>query len=140
MTSCKNKRPTTGARRLVAPFLVLALAVAAPGCAEDTAKMKTQITSACPLMPGMSWIDGYAGISDNDGSPFLGCANRQNLEKMIVDPRDLVRGRILDAADGERESNGIAAYKQSRKGSGQPDQAMPAPVLSFRPTSSGATQ
>lgn len=40
----------------------------------------------------------------------LGCANRTNLALMIADPKDLLRPKILDSADGIRAVNAVDRY------------------------------
>jgi pilus assembly protein CpaD len=44
----------------------------------------------------------------------LGCATAVNLGLMIADPADLVRGRGLGPADGEREAEAIERYRTGK--------------------------
>ncbi|KZN12260.1 CpaD family pilus assembly lipoprotein [Marinomonas sp. TW1] len=43
----------------------------------------------------------------------LGCANRANLAQMVADPRDLMRGRALDKADGIYAVESVTRYHES---------------------------
>jgi pilus biogenesis lipoprotein CpaD len=40
----------------------------------------------------------------------LGCSNAHNLGQMLADPRDLVGGRTMDSASGERETIGVRQH------------------------------
>lgn len=42
----------------------------------------------------------------------LGCANRANLARMVSDPRDLVRPRVLSAADGTASAAAVQRYQE----------------------------
>jgi pilus assembly protein CpaD len=44
----------------------------------------------------------------------LGCATETNLGLMVAEPRDLVRGRSLDTADGVREAEAVGRYRSGR--------------------------
>ncbi|GFM81752.1 hypothetical protein PSCICN_24440 [Pseudomonas cichorii] len=44
----------------------------------------------------------------------LGCANRANIARMVSDPRDLVRPRTLDSADGNQANNAVQRYQESK--------------------------
>lgn len=44
----------------------------------------------------------------------LGCSTRANLERMVANPGDLVRGRDLGPADGIREIGAIQRYHEDR--------------------------
>ncbi|MFJ4142793.1 CpaD family pilus assembly lipoprotein [Pseudomonas sp. NPDC089734] len=44
----------------------------------------------------------------------LGCANRANIARMVSDPRDLVRPRTLDSADGNQANNAVQRYQENK--------------------------
>lgn len=46
-----------------------------------------------------------------DGVGALGCANRSNLARMVRDPRDLSRPRVLGPADGKAAAAAIDRYQ-----------------------------
>ena len=62
---------------------------------------------ACPDWSRKSGMD-YA----NKPHTNFGCATETNLGLMIADPRDLVRGRKLDPADGVHQAEGIVRYRE----------------------------
>ena len=75
--------------------VVLVLAVALTATAAEARRAKPVPPAAPPCAGNVQ------------SSPFFGCANANNLEAMVADPRDLVRGReqvgsdaILEAAAG----------------------------------------
>lgn len=61
----------------------------------------------CTIVNPDEWaVRPYSAIGN------LGCANRANLARMVSDPRDLVRPRTLDAADGSNLANGVQRYQE----------------------------
>ncbi|SIT20562.1 CpaD family pilus assembly protein [Insolitispirillum peregrinum] len=59
----------------------------------------------CSIAGTDSWaVTPYSAVGP------LGCANRANLARMVSDPRDLVRPRTLDPADGTRANAAIQRY------------------------------
>lgn len=91
-------------RLLPAALAVIALQA---GCIDEHAPVAVQ--SSCP-----PWVDYPRDNHINDASPYLGCTNRANLEQMLDDKQDIVAGRTLGAASGERESNVVKAYQEGR--------------------------
>jgi type IV pilus biogenesis protein CpaD/CtpE len=90
---------------LFARSYVFAVAVALAGCTQ------------APLVaarPCPAWVDYPADSHSNGSSPYLGCTNRANLERMLEDKRDLVAGRRLGPARGERESLAVKAYDEGK--------------------------
>lgn len=65
---------------------------------------------ACPDWSRKTGID-YA----NKPHTNFGCATETNLGLMIADPRDLVRGRKLDPADGVHQAEGIVRYREGEQ-------------------------
>ncbi len=60
------------------------------------------------------WVE-LAGTDYSARAPAdLGCTNRQNLEHMVEDPNDLVRGRHLGPADAARESLAVRNYEDGK--------------------------
>lgn len=94
--------------RLLAATLTLALAACA---SQPPPKPASKAAAVTPCPP---WVDYPANLHSNANSPYLGCANRANLEQMLVDKHDLVRGRKLGPANGERESSAVKAYEQGK--------------------------
>lgn len=62
---------------------------------------------ACPDWSRRSGVD-YANLPHSN----FGCATETNLGLMIANPRDLVRGRTLDPADGVHQAEGIVRYRE----------------------------
>ena len=91
-------------RLLPAALAVIALQ---SGCIDQHAPVAVE--SPCP-----AWVDYPKDIHINDPSPYLGCTNRANLEQMLDDKQDIVAGRTLGAASGERESNAVKAYQEGK--------------------------
>lgn len=65
---------------------------------------------ACPDWSRKTGLD-YA----NKPHTNFGCATATNLGHMIADPRDLVRGRKLDPADGVHQAEGIVRYREGEQ-------------------------
>ncbi|MGI9486293.1 MAG: CpaD family pilus assembly protein [Geminicoccaceae bacterium] len=65
---------------------------------------------ACPDWSRKTGLD-YA----NKPHTNFGCATASNLGLMIADPRDLVRGRKLDPADGVHQAEGIVRYREGEQ-------------------------
>lgn len=65
---------------------------------------------ACPDWSRKTGVD-YA----NKPHTNFGCATATNLGLMIADPRDLVRGRKLDSADGVHQAEGIVRYREGEQ-------------------------
>ncbi len=94
--------------RLVAAPLALTLAA----CAAQPAPKPAVATAASTPCP--TWTDEPADPHSNANSLYLGCANRANLDAMVVDKHDLIVGRKLGPADGERELSAVEDYKQGK--------------------------
>lgn len=63
-------------------------------------------TTRCQIANSTNWtIHPYYGIG------ALGCANRANIASMASDPRDLVRPRTLEGADGRAAVLAIERYQ-----------------------------
>ncbi|WP_207281858.1 CpaD family pilus assembly lipoprotein [Pseudomonas sp. FW300-N2F2] len=61
----------------------------------------------CTIVNPAEWaVRPYTAIGN------LGCANRANLARMVSDPRDLIRPRTLDAADGSTFANAVQRYQE----------------------------
>lgn len=61
----------------------------------------------CGIAKPDTWtVEPYQGIGG------LGCANRANLARMVSDPRDLVRPRVLDPADGVQAERAVRQYQE----------------------------
>lgn len=59
----------------------------------------------CSITDPKAWaVTPYSAVGP------MGCANRANLARMVSDPRDLVRPRTLDAADGTRANAAVQRY------------------------------
>ncbi len=58
------------------------------------------------------WSDPPGRSYDNQPSRNLGCATAKNFGIMVANPRDLVRGRALSPADGERQARSIELYRK----------------------------
>lgn len=52
-------------------------------------------------------VNPYAAFNN------LGCANRANIARMVSDPRDMARPRVLTPADGVHAQEAIARYHES---------------------------
>lgn len=91
-------------------------------------------TAALPCPP---WVEFPASHYSNRDSIYLGCTNALNLERMLERPNDLILGRSLGPASGERESKAVERYNQGKVtsliGAGA---AAPAVVM---PASGGST-
>ncbi|WP_167730287.1 CpaD family pilus assembly lipoprotein [Terasakiella sp. SH-1] len=61
-----------------------------------------------------NWTDDPNATYHNQPHSNFGCATAANLALMIGNPRDLVRGRDLSAADGAVLSNSLIQYRQPR--------------------------
>ena len=71
-----------------------------------------------PPSAGMScapWFNFPADAHGNRDSPFLGCANDQNLAAMVAHPEDLVQGRALAPADGEKTARAVETWRQGKE-------------------------
>jgi pilus assembly protein CpaD len=64
---------------------------------------------ACPDWSRRSGLD-----FDNLPMSNLGCATTTNLGLMVAEPKDLVRGRPLDRADGIHQAEGIVRYRTGK--------------------------
>jgi len=82
-----------------------ALAALLSGCTH----VPMAATPACP-----AWVDYPADDHSNDDSPYLGCVSRANLELMLDDKHDVIAGRSLGPANGERESSTVKAYEEGK--------------------------
>jgi len=91
-------------RLLPAALAVIALQ---SGCATEHAPLA--VDSQCP-----AWVDYPKDRHINDGSPYLGCTNRANLEQMLDDKQDVAAGRTLGPASGERESKVVKDYQEGK--------------------------
>ena len=85
----------------------LALIALLSGCIDEHAPLAVE--SPCP-----AWVDYPKDNHINDGSPYLGCANRVNLEQMLDNKQDVAAGRTLGPASGEREGNAVKAYQEGK--------------------------
>ncbi|AEF53248.1 CpaD family pilus assembly protein [Marinomonas posidonica] len=66
------------------------------------------VTKNCGIQDSQAWsVNPYKAIGT------LGCANRVNLAQMVADPRDLIRGRTLDDADGIHAVEAMTRYHES---------------------------
>ena len=84
----------------------LAATVLLSGCASEHAPV---MASPCP-----AWVDYPADIHSNDGSPYLGCVNKANLDQMLADKHDLEKGRALAPANGARQAKAIKDYEEGK--------------------------
>lgn len=69
---------------------------------------------ACP-----DWRKPTAADYTNTTSSNFGCATAVNFSQMLADPGDLLRGREMGPADGERAARAVRRY---REGGGNGDQ------------------
>lgn len=120
------------APRPLLPALLVACAVLA-GCETEHAPLAVQ--SPCP-----AWVDYPADRHINDGSPYLGCTNRANLDQMLDDKQDLVAGRALGPADGERESKVIKDYQTGKTKTSNAGATTPGAALLIPETGRTGTQ
>jgi len=65
---------------------------------------------ACPDWSRQTGLDYANNMHSN-----FGCATQTNLGLMIANPRDLVRGRDLDPADGMHQAEGIVRYREGEQ-------------------------
>jgi hypothetical protein len=78
-------------------------------CADEVAEMQPSATVGCE-----PWATADQDIHANAPSPQLGCSNNMNLLLMLDRPADLVTGRPLGPANGEREAIAVERYKQGQ--------------------------
>lgn len=65
-------------------------------------------TPKCGIASQDTWaIHPYYGVGT------LGCANRANIARMVSDPRDLMRPRTLDGADGKVTAAAVERYQNN---------------------------
>lgn len=64
------------------------------------------VEPSCP-----DWSQPAAMNAANLPTSNFGCATSLNLVRMLADPRELVRGAPLGAADGTREAGAVARYR-----------------------------
>lgn len=84
----------------------LAQAASAGWALELQSEALTLDTTRCQIANSSNWtIHPYYGIG------ALGCANRANIASMASDPRDLVRPRVLEGADGRAAVLAIERYQ-----------------------------
>jgi hypothetical protein len=62
----------------------------------------------------LPWVNFPRDVHSNAESPDLGCANRANLEMLVVRPSDLDAGRPLGPANGEHESRAVTTYQAGK--------------------------
>lgn len=73
---------------------------------EVLARGVVVVEPACP-----DWSRPSATHPANLPTSNFGCATTLNLVRMVADPRDLVRGQPLDAADPTRTAGAVARYR-----------------------------
>jgi len=94
----------------VAMLTGLLLLTVVGGCAlRHGSALAPTAEQPCP-----SWVEHPASKLSNADSEYLGCANVLNLRNMLDEPRDLVQGRSLGAANGARESRSVETYIQGK--------------------------
>lgn len=76
-------------------------------------EVRVQTTIATMTRCG-DWSYPLAHDPSNGHFAELGCSTRANLERMVANPRDLVRGHDLGPADGIREAGAIQRYREDR--------------------------
>ena len=76
-------------------------------------EVRVQTVVVTPSRCG-DWSFPLANDPGNGHFGELGCSTRANLERMVADPRDLVRGRDIGPADGVREAGAIQRYRDDR--------------------------
>lgn len=81
----------------------------AEGAGEDDVMVVSEAIVAqvpnCAIADAQGWaVTPYSAVGT------LGCANRANLARMVSDPRDLVRPRTLDPADGIQANAAVQRY------------------------------
>ncbi|WCN15264.1 pilus assembly protein CpaD [Marinomonas mediterranea] len=73
-----------------------------------TSEAMVVVTKDCSIEDSQAWsVHSYESIGT------LGCANRANIAQMVSDPRDLIRGRTLDDADGVHAVEAMTRYHES---------------------------
>ena len=103
------------------------------GCV-DRRSVRAAPTAALPCPP---WAEYPANPYDNDNSMYLGCTNAVNRNNMVETPDDLVRGRPLGPASGERESRAVDLYNQGKTNAAK-SAGSPTPTI-IMPSSGSAT-
>ena len=91
-------------------FVRIGLLLLLAGCTHDP---PSPLPSAG--LPCAPWFNFPADTHSNRESPFLGCANDQNLAAMVAHPEDLVQGRALGPADGEKTARVIETWREGKE-------------------------
>lgn len=118
-------------------FRLLLAGIAVMTLSAGCAKHAPVAAAASPCPP---WVDYPADMHSNDPSPYLGCANRVNLDEMLDDKHDLVAGRKLGPANGERESRAVKAYEEGKTKTAPSGGASAGPSILFQGGSSTGGQ
>jgi len=66
------------------------------------------VTPDCVIEDSTTW-----SVKPFDAVGTLGCANRSNIARMVVNPRDLIRARTLDSADGINAVGAVKRYHEA---------------------------
>lgn len=66
------------------------------------------VTPDCAIEGSNTW-----SVKPFDAVGTLGCANRSNIARMVVNPRDLIRARTLDSADGISAVGAVKRYHEA---------------------------
>jgi len=123
---------------LVRPALLAAVAALA-GCVGNDNTAPPPPVPPVANAPCPSWVYFPTDSHSNADSPYLGCVNRANLEKMVARPADLEAGRPLRGADGTHAALGVETYQEGKiKGFGS--ESVQGPSIVLPGGSSGAAQ
>lgn len=93
---------------VIATMLGVGAMLLVSGCTTGPPPPLPMSTAAQPCP---QWADYPRNIHSGRNSPFLGCTTNYNLQAMVANPEDLVHGRPLGPADGEREACAVQAYR-----------------------------
>lgn len=77
---------------------------------DAVAVLVDRYVASLPACPDWTGKPGYN--FNNQVSSNFGCATAVNLGMMVADPGDLVRGREMGPADGERTARAIERYRK----------------------------
>jgi Pilus biogenesis CpaD protein (pilus_cpaD) len=79
------------------------------GCMHDQPQPTPSARQPCA-----PWFNFPTDTHSNRDSPFLGCANDRNLAVMVAHPEDLVQGRALAPANGEKTARAVETWREGK--------------------------
>jgi pilus assembly protein CpaD len=87
----------------------LTAVLALSGCATGPPPDRPKPTAAQPCPAWLAWPADDDHSNPEAISP--GCVSAANLGAMLADPADLIRGRPLGPADGQRAAKAVEVYR-----------------------------